>query len=85
MAAAVLAALIAVALVGCSTHAQRVRDARHAYFTNDLTAADLRCWPSQKASDLASAIVWSSIARWSRWPKARRPTRKLFCEMCGIA
>ncbi|HUG67528.1 MAG TPA: hypothetical protein VMM76_07240, partial [Pirellulaceae bacterium] len=28
------------ALVGCSTHAQRVRDARHAYFTNDLDAAN---------------------------------------------
>jgi hypothetical protein len=36
---AVLAALIAVGLVGCSSHAHRAREARHAYFSNDLTSA----------------------------------------------
>jgi hypothetical protein len=36
---ALLAAVIAVGPVGCSTHAHRVRDARHAYFANDLSAA----------------------------------------------
>lgn len=38
-AVALLAALILVAAAGCSTHANRVRDARHAYVINDLTAA----------------------------------------------
>lgn len=32
-------ALVAITLIGCSTHADRVRDARHAYFSNDLTVA----------------------------------------------
>ena len=35
----ILVAVIASAFVGCSTHAQRLRDARHAYFTNDLGTA----------------------------------------------
>lgn len=35
----VFVVVIAMALVGCSTHAQRVREARHAYFSNDLGAA----------------------------------------------
>ncbi len=30
---------IVVAFAGCSTHAQRVREARHAYFANDLDSA----------------------------------------------
>lgn len=34
-----LAVVILVGLVGCSSHAHRVRDARQAYFTNDLNAA----------------------------------------------
>jgi hypothetical protein len=36
----IFVAVIVAALLGCSTHAQRVRDARHAYFTNDLGAAN---------------------------------------------
>lgn len=31
--------LLAITVVGCSTHADRVRDARYAYFANDLTKA----------------------------------------------
>lgn len=34
-----LATAVLVAFVGCSTHANRIRDARHAYFSNDLNAA----------------------------------------------
>ncbi|MDA1051643.1 MAG: hypothetical protein O3C40_14335 [Planctomycetota bacterium] len=35
----VFVTVIVVALAGCSSHAHRVRDARHAYFSNDLSAA----------------------------------------------
>ncbi len=36
---AVLAVVIVAALGGCSSHSQRVRDARQAYFSNDLNSA----------------------------------------------
>jgi len=35
-----LAAVFVIAVVGCSSHANRVRDARQAYFSDDLVAAD---------------------------------------------
>ncbi|MEO8495578.1 MAG: hypothetical protein ABI614_10950 [Planctomycetota bacterium] len=36
---ALFAAVIVAALAGCSSHAHRVREARHAYFSNDLPTA----------------------------------------------
>ncbi|MEX0819639.1 MAG: hypothetical protein WD070_08590 [Pirellulaceae bacterium] len=36
----VITAVILAAVAGCSSHAHRVRDARQAYFTNDLIAAN---------------------------------------------
>ncbi len=46
---ALLAAVLLLALAGCSSHAHRVRDARHAYFSNDLTTATSLLEKSERA------------------------------------